>query len=366
MNAQYGRPIDDLEKIPDGEDEAIQKIIDLEREILKKTISENKTMTGDNPPVPRAQHPKHHGCVRANFIVAKNVPEKFRVGVFAIPGNTFPAWIRFSNARTLDDRETGGHGMAIKLMEVPGEKLLPGQEDGQTQDFLLLDNPTFFIKNAIEFAEFDAARLKSLGSRSPKLQLMSLIVGYFLKHPLEFLGLLKIESHYSPNPLETTYWSATPYKLGTGAVKYEVAPRDSGSSITGPAESPDRLRTAMKLNLQTRDAYFDFSVQAQIDPAKQPVEDPRKLWKPWETPPQNLATIHIPRQTFDSVAQMKFCENLSFNPWRCLPDHRPLGSLNRLRKATYVALSKFRHQQSGTPSIEPTPETIPSDSKPAA
>jgi catalase len=182
MNAQDGRPVVDLEQIPHGEDEAIQKIIDLEREILEKMI-------GENLPVPRAQHPKHHGCVRANFIVAKNVPEKFRVGIFTIPGNTFPAWIRFSNARKQDDRKTGGHGMAIKLMQVPGEKLLPGQEHGQTQDFLLLDSPTFFIKNAIEFAEFDAAQLKSPSSRSPKLQLMSLIVGYFLKHPLEFLGL---------------------------------------------------------------------------------------------------------------------------------------------------------------------------------
>lgn len=355
MNAQDGPPIVGLEKIPDGEDEAIQKIIALEREILEKTIGQiEKKMTDENPPVPRAQHPKHHGCVRASFIIADSIPEKFRVGVFAIPGNTFPAWIRFSNARTLDDRETGGHGMAIKLMQVPGEKLLPGQEHGQTQDFLLLDSPTFFIKNAVQFAEFDAARLKSLSSRSPKL---SLIVGYFLKHPLEFLKLIKIEGNYSPNPLETTYWSTTPYKLGTVAVKYMAVPCTSESSIKGPAESPDRLRIAMKLNLQTRDAYFHFCVQPQIDSAKQPIEDPRKLWKLRETPAQKLATIHIPQQTFDSVAQMDFCENLSFNPWRSLPDHRPLGSLNRLRKATYVALSEFRHEKNKKPSIEPTPET---------
>jgi hypothetical protein len=353
MNAQDSGPLVDLEEIPNGEDEAIQKIIHLEREILKK-------MTGENLPVPRSQHPKHHGCVRANFIVAENIPGKFRVGIFATPGKTFPAWIRFSNARTQDDRETGGHGMAIKLMQVPGEKLLPGQEHGQTQDFLLLDSPTFFIKNAIEFAEFNAARLKSVSSQHPKL---ALIVGYFLKHPLEFLGLIKIERKYSPNPLETTYWSATPYKLGTGAVKYMVDFRGIGSPITGPAESRDRLRAAMKLHLETRDAYFDFCVQPQVDPTRQPVEDPRRLW---ETPTQNLATIHIPKQPFDSPAQMDFCERLSFNPWRCLPDHRPLGSLNRLRKATYVALSEFRHKQNNAPSIEPTPETVPSDNKPAA
>ena len=51
--------------------------------------------------------------------------------------------------------------MAVKLMGVAGEKLLPGQQSEQTQDFLLLDNQTFFIKNALEFAEFDAALLHS-------------------------------------------------------------------------------------------------------------------------------------------------------------------------------------------------------------
>ena len=51
--------------------------------------------------------------------------------------------------------------MAIKLMGVSGEKLLPGQQNEQTQDFLLLDSPIFFVKNAIEFAEFDAAVLNS-------------------------------------------------------------------------------------------------------------------------------------------------------------------------------------------------------------
>jgi len=74
-------------------------------------------------------------------------------------------------ALVMHERRTTGEravtAMAIKLMQVPGEKLLPGQEHGQTQDFLLLDSPTFFIKNAIEFAEFDAARLKSLSSRFP-------------------------------------------------------------------------------------------------------------------------------------------------------------------------------------------------------
>jgi hypothetical protein len=33
---------------------------------------------------------------------------------------------------------------------------------------------------------------------------------------------------------------------------------------------------------------------------------------------------------------------MSFNPWHALVPHRPLGSMNRARRAIYEALSAFR------------------------
>ena len=68
--------------------------------------------------------------------------------------------IRFSNARVEDDQHPDGLGMAIKLMDVPGPKLLEAEGQEQTHDFILLDSPVFFIKNAIEYASFEAARVK--------------------------------------------------------------------------------------------------------------------------------------------------------------------------------------------------------------
>ena len=352
MNIPDGAHLSDLEQIPDGEEEAIKRVIDLELQILQKS-------NGQKRPVPRAQHPKHHGCVRAEFVVANDLPTEFQFGVFSEAGKTFPAWIRFSNARKHDDQEPGGHGMAVKLMGVTGEKLLAGQQNEKTQDFLLLDSPIFFIKDAVQFAEFDAAVLKSEVSWFGKLSVLE----YFAKHPREFLILHRIENNQSSNPLETSYWSATPYKLGSGAVKYLVKPHLDGPPIVAPAPSRDQLRAAMKLNLETRDAYFDFCVQPQLDPSEQPVEDASHLW---QTPAQTIATIHIPCQSFDTPAQMEFCENLSFSPWHSLREHRPLGSLNRLRKATYLALSNFRHEQNHVPSIEPTPEMMQRGSSSAA
>jgi hypothetical protein len=352
MSIYDGRHVLDLEQIPDGEEEAIKKIVDLELQILQKN-------NGQAHPVPRAQHPKHHGCVRAEFMIENDLPAELAFGVFGDGGKTFSAWIRFSNARKQDDQDSGGHGVAIKLMGVAGEKLLAAQQNEQTQDFLLLDSPIFFIKNAIEFAEFDAALLNSEVSWFGKLSVLE----YFVKHPREAWILHQIESNQSSNPLETQYWSATPYKLGTGAVKYLLKPRLDGPPIVAPTPSRDQLRAAMKLHLETRDAYFDFCIQCQIDPTEQPIEDATHLW---QTSAQRVATIRIPRQSFDTPGQMEFCENLSFSPWHALTEHRPLGSLNRLRKATYLALSKFRHEQNRVLCVEPTPDTLPPESKPAA
>lgn len=42
---------------------------------------------------------------------------------------------------------------------------------------------------------------------------------------------------------------------------------------------------------------------------------------------------------------MEFGDNLSYNPWRTLAEHRPLGGINRCRKAVDEVLSKSRHQR---------------------
>jgi hypothetical protein len=40
----------------------------------------------------------------------------------------------------------------------------------------------------------------------------------------------------------------------------------------------------------------------------------------------------------------------SFNPWQALPEHRPLGAINRLRKNVYAAVIVYRHARN-----QPTP-----------
>jgi len=55
-----------------------------------------------------------------------------------------------------------------------------------------------------------------------------------------------------------------------------------------------------------------------------------------------VATITIPRQNFDTKPRDTACELLSYSPWHALPDHKPLGAVNRMRKVIYEAISAFR------------------------
>jgi hypothetical protein len=44
---------------------------------------------------------------------------------------------------------------------------------------------------------------------------------------------------------------------------------------------------------------------------------------------------------------------LSFNPWHCIEEHRPLGSIMHVRIKAYEKSSSFRHQMNVQPRVEP-------------
>src|ERR1035441_3020149 len=131
------------EHIPVGEEAQIDQIVALHRDVQEKADRKHT-------PIPRGQHPKQHGLVRAQFIVEPNLPAHLRHGVLSKP-ETFQALIRFSNGRSQNDNNRDAHGMAIKLLGVKGEKVLETEQDAQTQDFIMIDNPIFFVKNVHDY-----------------------------------------------------------------------------------------------------------------------------------------------------------------------------------------------------------------------
>jgi hypothetical protein len=298
----------------------------------------------------RDAHAKHHGCVKGELQVEASLPAALQAGVFQ-SGARYKTWVRFSNGsgRSQDDKVGDGRGMAIKLVGVPGDKLLPEERTAETQDFLMINHPVFFVRNARDYVGFSKA---SAGGANP--------LSFFFPgvNPLNWrLHELNIARQVTGktvrNPLDTPYWTMTPYLHGDVAVKYAVAPCHAPLAAAA-SQSPDFLREAMASHLATRGACFELLVQQQTDPVAMPLEDPTIEWDEGASPYRKLATLTIPAQRFTSEAQMEFCENLSFTPWHALPAHRPLGGINRVRRQVYETVSRLRHDLNGAERAEPT------------
>lgn len=295
----------------------------------------------------RQIHTKMHGCVQGSFTVEPGLPSELQAGVFK-SGMSYPVWIRFSNANTTPqpDKKKDIRGVAIKLMNVQGDKILNDQSQADTQDFLLMSSETFFAQNLVHFR-----RLLKTASAKSKAGLL-----LFALNPAHWKMLSRIMklNVACRNPLEIPYWSTQPYQFGSEsrAVKYFLQPSLENKLSFTDLSDDNYLRLNMAKTLSENEVGFDFFIQLQTDADKMPIEDPTV---PWTSPFIKLAHLNIPVQTFNTPEQMEYGDNLSFNPWHSLPAHRPLGSFNRARKRVYEELSKFRHERNGLSVAEPVP-----------
>lgn len=296
----------------------------------------------------RCGNTKTHGIVRAEFIVRDDVPQKMRRGIYA-KARTYPCWVRFSGPGpyiTPDIDDVGFMSMSIKLMDVPGPKLMDDEEF--TQDMMGVSTPTFVTPNI---------------KANAQLQRMSYVnaqIFYFLNlkqsHVLDFvMQSLWIKTQTSP--LESEYFSCVPYLLGEGqAMQYSMRSRLATRTRVPrlPLRPPDNyLRDAMVSTLAKQDVEFDILLQLQTDTHLMPIENNAVFWPTRLSPRIPVATLRIPRQEFDSPEQLEFARVLSFNPWHSLPVHRPLGNQSRARHRMYKELSTFRQRMNRVTHYEP-------------
>ena len=337
---ERGRGVTDMsEFVPPGEEAFTASIV------ASAIESVNYTDPPDgHPPYRRDVHSKSHGCVRAVVEVDPRLSPAYRHGLFATPGRKYQAWIRFSNGNTFPQPDSVGdaRGMALKVMGVEGRKLLESDPDAQTQDFIMINSPVFFIRNVAEYAKF--TRILADGSR----------LGYFFNeyswNPLTwrlrdmYLALRTLKD--APESLlHEQYFSLTAYKLGTDAnVKFSARPctQQPPARVSRGKQHPNFLRDELKASLANGDGCFELAVQPQVAGRYMPVEDPSVEWSQRESPFVKVASISIEKQTFDTEQQNDFCEALKFSPWHSLPEHRPLGGLNRIRKAVYEEDARYR------------------------
>ncbi|OGV81125.1 MAG: hypothetical protein A3K18_09355 [Lentisphaerae bacterium RIFOXYA12_64_32] len=308
-------------------------------EMVKIAVERMKPQDGR---IRRGVHAKATGCVRGVFTVRADVPDDLRHGVFRQPNQSFQAIVRFSNSsETIDpDRKGAARGMAIKLLDVDGTPAIPGTAS-RCQDFLTVNHPVFPFATPAEYVKLFSIRETPLVGDPLAVVWLALFHLRHLKIGKDILG--KVVT----SPLDLTYWSGSPYWLGppgtTGgrAVKYSLVPRSAGTPPGDPnRRSDDCLRQALERHLSTREAVFEFRVQPQVDPVAMPVEDVSIEWDEKVSPPIPVATLTIGVQDLDSPAGRALaeeCEGMAFSPWNALTEHRPMGGMNRLRQAVYLA-----------------------------
>ncbi|HEY5465213.1 MAG TPA: catalase family protein [Hanamia sp.] len=295
----------------------------------------------------RQIHPKMNGCVKAEFIIEKNLPEELRTGLFK-EEKSFPAWIRFSNGNTkpLPDWKKDIRGFAIKIMNVPGEKIVESKKNDGNFDFILMNTKSFVSKDVNDFHSI----LKVVtvpykpGSFFPKLFRVIKCFPILVR-----ATKAKIKCNH---PFELNYYSTVPFRFGdeTRAVKYAVFPSEKNKLEYTDKKDKDFLKKNMAATLSKHEITYDFFIQFQTDPVKMPIEDPTVEWN---SPFVKMATIRIPAQVFNTPEQNEFGDDLSFNSWHALPEHQPLGNFNRARKIIYEEMSAFRHQHNDIKEEEP-------------
>lgn len=331
------------EKAMPGEAEALDKIIRDMGEYMRRRWRPGEYERGGNT--------KTHGLVRAEVTIHQHIPPELRQGIFREPAR-FPAWIRFSGPgpdTPADIDDVGFMSMSIKLMGVPGPKLL--DDEKYTQDLLTVCTPTFVTPHVVANSRVHEQSLR----RTPLV--------YFFNpkrhHILDFL-MQALWNQTQTSPLECQYYSCVPYLLGPGrAMQYSFRPREKTRSRIPylPGRPPDHyLRNNMAATLAERDAVFDLLVQVQTDSHAMPIENASVRWPQRLSPFVPVAEIRIPKQRFDSPAQLRFAASLSFTPWHCIPDHRPLGNQNRARRRMYWELSRLRFSMNRIQPLEPTGE----------
>jgi hypothetical protein len=281
-------------------------------------------------PIRRFNQGRASGCVDAEFSVPADLPADLRVGLFAAPG-TYRAFIRFANATSATDREQDVRGMSISVADVPGENLTAGVT---WQDFVLNSHPVMVAPDTKAFMEFLEAN-EAGGLRR---------VFYFATHPA--VARIGLAARGQPScHLDIPYWSTTPYLFGQGrAVKYIVRPTSGRTSPMPETPGDTYLADALRTRLESADASFEFLVQFQADAASMPIEDASLEWKEADSPYVPVARIRVPRQAVKPPGTGA-CEEVSFNPWHCLVEHRPLGGMNRARRLIYPALSALRQSR---------------------
>jgi hypothetical protein len=332
------------EIIPEGEDAHLEHLAEQLRDLQRKRA---RAHSSGGKPRPRALHAKGQVPLEAELTVLPDLPGHARVGLFAEP-RTFRACVRFSNGGglRLPDTKPDVRGLAIKVLDVPGEKILPGLEKATTQDFLLIGSPATPFRNADEFVWL------VLAAANPALLLPRALLHFGPARTFGLLGKLSKGLSKPITSLATSrYFSAVPIAYGPYAAKYALTPKTEPEAGARARTSPEYLSEELTERLAKGPVAYDFGIQFFVDEQRTPIEDASVEWTTADAPLLTVARLTLPQQDLTSTAARETAERIekmSFDPWHATADFRPLGNMMRARRAAY-RLSSIERNASPEP-----------------
>ncbi|ATL26549.1 peroxidase family protein [Streptomyces formicae] len=325
-----------------GSPEAERLLFERLAQELMKVQEKNRRGAGAATPG-RAFHEKAAlGVENARLRFHDELPDALRQG-FAQPGAEYAATVRLSNASGI--RQADGapdlRGAAVRVTVSARE----------SHDLLATNHPVSHARDAREFVAFAKAMA---GATTPLRKAVGLLVKLPLAVGLSTAARMRrnvraAARHTVESLAGETYWSRGAILWGeAGPVRYLLRP--TGSATTAKAGSgrrdPQYLRRELETRLARQDVAFELCVQRYADAVRTPVEDGSVEWLESVAPALPVATLTVPSQDLDTAearAAGGRVEVIGFNPWYTTDDFRPLGNLNRARKAAYEASAAYRH-----------------------
>lgn len=397
MEQNPGKFAVNQEILCDNEDQLFQEAGQLINEIQHKRSEKNEG-------IKRGFHAKGHMCAKASLLVyqpkvltgelsesealefrdfdhqhpweqeylksemQQDIQSAFSGPVFGKPGR-LDAYVRLSNGdpSVQNDKLPDFRGFAIKVLpEADGYDQMEESIDKESQDFLMLSNPRMVAGSGKRFLDFVKATSKgSLSLATGTYALLEIVknttVGSFLRK----FFISSNPAHY-PRFSRRRFWSGSAIRWGNRAARYLVFPCKP-SSHHDPHDQTIRrnVRKMKRANSDYKGNYYrtqleydnkndawtppvcyDVFVQFQKNESHS-IENAAAIW---EEGPSSLINSDVSTPilvgqitaNIDNPAEESECASKSFNPWNGSEFHRPLGSINRIRKQVYQKSVELR------------------------
>lgn len=295
----------------------------------------------------RGTHVKTQAIAKGTLSIEPNLPEELAYGI-ASPENaskTHDIAIRFANEPSFlqDDRAPGPRGCGMKVFDVNGTFISPEGSKTHTQDFTFNNAPILELRDVsttVEIFHIRESHFREPEKIEPELRKRK-------DKDLQLAPAQLPNQHF----LSYTMYSQAAYRWGPYVAKYALFPTgeyqaalEKSHQITDDSSPEQHSQWLKEWFGDIHDATYDFRVQLCQSIGRQPVEDASVQWDETAFPFRTIGKVVLPvgQDVFSAERRLFWDDSMKLNVWYGLEEHRPLGSVQRLRKELYNRSQAFR------------------------